>query len=170
MSLYFWFRSDVEAERELASLKEKGRVGDLRVDTDRETGQQYLAVYEDAFDPTATFPNIPSSIVARVTLKDRIYCGFRTEGIYRHEGAELMVKTHVQVHSEMMADRIEREEWQEVTVSGPNVTAVRNIYTLVRQGNLLPEEDWEAEPSVVSAAQLPKRKKWWWPFGRQSKR
>ena len=138
--MYIWLKNGVEEQ--LAALKEQGLLGDVRVETHRNSGKKYVTVYEDVFDP-ASDVSFPEELVEKVTLKDRIHRGFRIEGIYRHEGATLMVKTESRVHSEMMADRIEREEWQEISVVAPNVEKLKAIYTLVRQSKLAPEENWD---------------------------
>ena len=155
--MYIWLKDGVRREERLAALKEQGLLGDVRVETHRNSGKKYIATYEDAFDPTADVPNIPDELIEKVTLKDRIYRGLRTEGVYRHEGAVLLVKSRVEVHSEMMADKIEREEWQDISVSAPNAAVLKAIYTLVRQGKLAPEENWEQDvldvPRVTTPAE-----------------
>jgi hypothetical protein len=138
--MYIWLKNG--AEEQLATLKEQGLLGDIRVETHRNSGKKYVTVYEDVFDPASNV-NFPEELIEKVTLKDRIHRGFRVEGIYRHEGATLMVKTGSRVHSEMMADHIEREEWQEISVAAPNVEKLKSIYTLVRQSKLAPEENWD---------------------------
>lgn len=155
--MYIWLKKDSEKRIEL--LKKEGRLGDVRVETCRSTGEQYIPTYANVFDPTASIPDIPADIVTRVTVKEYIYRGFRTNGIYRNEGAELMVKTHVQVHSTMMSHSVERETFQEINVSGPTVEAVKAIYSLVRQGELQPAEDWELQPKIqkVEAVELPSK-------------
>ncbi|MDP2860186.1 MAG: hypothetical protein Q8N98_00565 [bacterium] len=133
----------------------QGLLGDVKADTSRNAGRKYISIYGDVFDPTTDVPNIPDELIEKVTYKDRIYRGFRTEGVYRHEGAEMVVKTEVKVHSEMMADTIEREEYQEINVSAPSIEALKAIYTLVRQGKLAPEENWEQDVLDVPRATTP---------------
>ena len=138
--MYIWLKNG--AEEQLAALKEQGLLGDVRAETHRNSGKKYVTVYEDVFDPTSDV-NIPEELIEKVTLKNRIHRGFRVEGIYRHEGATLMVRTESRVHSEMMANSIECEEWQEISVAAPNVEKLKTIYTLVRQSKLAPEENWD---------------------------
>ncbi len=138
--MYIWLKKGVEEQ--LATLKEQGLLGDVRVETHRDSGKKYVTVYEDVLDPVSDV-NFPEELIERVTLKDEIHRGFRVEGIYRHEGATLMVKTRSKVHSEMMADHIEREEWQIISVAAPNMEKLKTIYTLVRQSKLAPEENWD---------------------------
>ena len=139
--MYIWLKDG--AEEELDALREKGRLGEIRVSEHSSSGRKHLAIYEDPFDPTADIPDIPEDLIDRVTLQTRIYRGFRTEGLYHDEDAVLMVKSHVRVHSELMADKVEREEWQDINISAPNVAALVAIYTKVRQGQLAPDENWE---------------------------
>lgn len=138
--MYIWLKNG--AEEQLATLKEHGLLGDIKVETHRNSGKKYIMIYEDAIDPTADI-NIPDKFIRKVTLKDKIYRGFCIEGIYRHKGATLMVRTESRVHSEMMATNIEREEWQEISITAPNVKKLKIIYTLVRQKKLAPEEKWD---------------------------
>lgn len=151
--MYIWLK--VGAEEQLATLKEQGLLGDVRVETNRNTGKKYISVYGDVFDPTEDVPSVPINLIEKVTLRDCIYRGLRTEGIYRHEGAEMVVKTRVRVHSEMMADTIEREESQEVSISAPSVDVLKMIYTLVRQGKLAPQENWEERTPITPSATAP---------------
>ena len=145
-TMYLWLKED--GAEGLEALKEKGLLGwDFRPETHRGTGKKFLGVYED-LDPILEV--VPEEIVGRVTMKEQIYRNFRSEGVYRHEGAELTVKTDLRIHSESTATNIEREEYQEISVSGPSVRAAKTIFTLVRQGKLLPEENWEVEPYRVS--------------------
>lgn len=151
--MYIWLNDG--AEEEIEALKEEGRLGDVRVDTAHSSGKKYLSVYGNIFSPTVGVLDVPEELIERVTFQDRIYRGLRTEGVYHHEDATLLVKTEVRVHSEMMADRIEREEWQDISVSAPNMEKLRAIYTLVRQGKLSPDENWgdDAPPTPPSDAQ-----------------
>lgn len=95
-------------------------------------------------------PDIPPELIKMVTGVETIYRGLRTEGLYRKESAELILKTHVRFHpSESFMDMgTGRESWQDITVSGSSVEAVKEIYSLVRQGKLEPEQDWESPPAV----------------------
>ncbi|OGZ32235.1 MAG: hypothetical protein A3H02_00840 [Candidatus Niyogibacteria bacterium RIFCSPLOWO2_12_FULL_41_13] len=136
-----WLKNDVE--KRLAALKEQGLLGDVEVKTHSNSGKKYLNIYEDVFDPTMDALNIPEELIEKVTLRDRIYRGFRMEGIYRNEGATLMVKTEGRTRSDMMGNYIEHEEWQDISVAAPNLEKLRIIYTLVRQNKLSPEENWD---------------------------
>lgn len=138
--MYIWLKKG--AEKRLEELQQKGFLGkELKPETHRGTGRKYLRVYEELDPLPDAIPE--EELVECVTTKERIHRNFRPEGVYRHEGAELTVKTEVRIHSETSATNIEREEYQEFLISGPSVKAVRTIFTLVRQGKLAPEENWE---------------------------
>jgi hypothetical protein len=137
--MHIWLKTG--AEEQLASLKEQGLLGDVRVETHRNSGKKYIVI-EDAIDPASNV-NVPEGLIERVTLKEIIYRGLRAEGIYRHRDATLRVKTGRSVDPGTVEDRIQREEWQEISVAAPNVEQLKTIYTLVRQKRLPPEENWD---------------------------
>lgn len=139
--MFFWLKQG--AEQKLEDLREKGLVGDLKVETDDISGKKYVRVYEELDDPTSELPKCLSELTERVTAKERILRGLRTEGVYRHNGAILIATTG------RYTDKYVREVWQWVNISGPSVEAVRAIYSLFRQGKLKPAEDYEA-PQVQS--------------------
>lgn len=152
--MFIWLKKG--AEENLVALKEQEILWDVKVETDRGTGKRYIHVYEDVFDPATEIPDIPTDLIERVTLKDVIYRGLRTEGVYHcGVGTVMVVKTEVKIHSEMMADTIEREEFQRISISAPSVEALKSIYTLVRQGKLAPEENWEGNTPIASPAHAP---------------
>jgi len=136
--MYIWLREEVDIP--------KG----INPEIHQASGKKYVSIKCDLMDVTITLPTIPDSSIERVTAKDVIeqYRGFRQEGIYRYKGAVLVVKTKSNGQAGM-----DRQEWQEVNVSAPTVVILREIYTLVRQGKLSPDENWE-----VPASQLPKIK------------
>ena len=140
--MYIWLKE--KGEKELKALQQKGVLGkNFRVDTNDDTGKKYLSIYEEELDPLLGI--IPEEIVERVTMKEKIYRNFRPEGIYHHEGAELVVKTEVMIHSNIYVKKIERDEYQDLSISGPSVKVVKTIYSLVRQKKLDPDENWGEE-------------------------
>ncbi|MDP2930693.1 MAG: hypothetical protein Q8N56_03770 [bacterium] len=141
--LYFWFKKG--AEEGIKALRQQGLLGEkLEVKTDGDSGRKYISVYEDPSNPASEIPSIPEELIEKVTIKDyHIYQGFRTEGIYRHEGAVLMLKIHIEIERDFKGGGMERLEWQDVSISAPSVETLKAIYTMVRQGKLKPEEDWE---------------------------
>ncbi|OGZ35183.1 MAG: hypothetical protein A2V60_02085 [Candidatus Portnoybacteria bacterium RIFCSPHIGHO2_01_FULL_39_19] len=147
--LYFWLKKGF-AEEKIKDLQKQGLLGEkLKVETDQELGRKHIPLYEDPFNPATDLPEIPEELIEKVTVKDyRIYRGFRTEGIYRHEGATLMLKTFSEVHGSFMGDHVERDDHQSISISAPSVKALKAIYTIVRQGKLEPEEDWEQDIDV----------------------
>ncbi len=150
--LYFWLKAaDEDVDLKIVSLQEQGLLGNVRVEADWQTGKKYISFHGDFPNPVSEIPNFPVELIEKVTFKDRIYCGFRTEGIYRHDGATLMMRTEVAIHSEI-GHAAEREFWQDISVSAPNVVALAAIYSLVRQGMLAPEENWEQPAPAKSTS------------------
>lgn len=152
MSMYIWLNHEAErsikAHEEGKFSKERvGRLENMEVYADNDSGEKHLIVYGDIFDPTKIMPDVPEKFVKKVTLKERIDQGFRAEGIYRIEGATLLIRSKVRVH--FRGDNIAREEWQEISVSAPNIEMLKAIYTLVRQGDLDPEENWGGDTPLT---------------------
>ena len=139
--MYLWLKQDVEEQ--LRVLKEQGLVGDLRVETDRTSGKKYISMYTEVGDPTSEIAEVLGDLAERVTAKDRIFRGLRAQGVYRHNGATLTVKTGMQSRD------YSQEVWQWVNISGPSVETVEVIYSLFRQGKLTPEENWEKRISLT---------------------
>lgn len=134
MTTYVWLRSG--AEERLAALNDQQVYVGPQIKIDHTSGTKYVVVHEDIFaNPTS----VPNELVEKVTVRDVTYRGFRTEGIYRRGKAVLIVKsTHT--------SEAGRSRWyQEISVSAPTMRAAKKIYSLVRQGELLPEENWEAD-------------------------
>ncbi|OGH90381.1 MAG: hypothetical protein A2469_01220 [Candidatus Magasanikbacteria bacterium RIFOXYC2_FULL_40_16] len=150
MSIYIWLRPD--AVEKLEDLKKQGilRVG---VELDNRTGKPYVSLYWDIIDPAAPDLSVPQEIVERVTIRETIYRGFRTEGLYRHCEVELMVKTGVK--SKGPGDCV---ECQEVSASAPDVDQLRGAYSLLRQGKLQPCERWEDEDPPTPPAKTQKNR------------
>ena len=133
--MYLWLKQG--AEEQLQAFKEQGLVGDLRVETDHISGKKYILTYTEVSDPTSEIAEALGDLTERVTAKDRIVSGLRAEGVYRHNGATLTVKTGMHSY-----EGYSREVWQRVNISGPSVETVKAIYSLFRQGKLTPEENW----------------------------
>ena len=151
LTMFIWLKDG--AGEKLADLKKQGLLGDVKVETNRDTGKKYVPIYGDVFDPAAAVPIIPTDLIERVTLQDRIHRGLRTEGVYRHDGAELVLKTDISFNSGPFDE--EDREYQNVNVSAPSVKLLKEIYTLVRQGKLAPEENWEAPILTTPSATKP---------------
>jgi len=105
-----------------------------------ENGMRYIGI---PFPDMTPLPDIPEELVECVTrMKNEIYHGLRREGIYRHKGAQLVVVTTRHLKTSAYYQRME--------IIGPSVASVNEIYSLVRQGELQPDEDWEAPMSTPS--------------------
>lgn len=138
---YIWLKENVL--KEIEKLKKKEKMGDLKVEKDKESGKSYIAIWEDIFSPVTEFPNVPEELIERVTVKEhKIYKGLRKEGIYYHEGTTLMVTTIINVYSEMMAESVEVEEYQYINVSAPTIEKLKVAFSMLRQGKLTPDENW----------------------------
>jgi len=142
-----WLKEGVDPQAE-----ELGRWG-VHVKTHR-TGRNYIEFDYELYDPTAELPIIPDEYVDRVTVHESIHRGFRTDGIYRHEGAELVARRRAGPFSMSSG----ATPYQYICIGGPTVGAVMTIYSMFRLGTLLPEEDWEAEqypaPTQIESAQV----------------
>ncbi len=112
------------------------------MEIDPGTGRFYIEIGWN--DLLSLAPDISGDLVERVTWSETINRGFRTEGLYRHERAELVVKTEEETDYDGM-DKT-RTSHQVISVSGPSVDTARKIYSLVRQLKLQPEENWEVKP------------------------
>jgi len=127
MSMYLWLKPNSRAR--VQQLVTNRVLGDLKVETDRDSGQEVIKGWGDVGDPMS--PKLPVALrdlVDRVTAETQIYSGFRREGIYSHEGVTLAVKTG--------------SDCQAIKIIGPSVDAVNEAYSLLRQGELTPTEDW----------------------------
>lgn len=153
----FWFKDGVEDSQTGPFLGKKysGGFEELRVCSF--SGKKYYDTHMDFLDLTTELPCAAfADLVEKVTIKDHIiHHGFRTDGVYYHQGSSLVVETKETVHSgkwdEYGGTKIEREVWQIVSITAPSVEALRAIYSQFRQGVLKPTEDWEANSRAPQA-------------------
>ena len=145
--MYLWLKQG--AEEQLQFFKEQGLVGDLRVITDDSSGKKYINTYTEVGNPINEIVECLGDLTEKVTSQNRIYRGFRAEGVYRHNGATLMAKTSGNFHDHL------QESWQWVNISGPSIEAVETIYSLFRQGKLAPEENWENDATIAPPVSAP---------------
>jgi len=144
----FWFKDGV-VEEQLAALKKDEYLGGPKqvVKTCRFSGKKYMDTYMDFLNPTTEVPNASlAELIEKITVKDhRISRGFRTDGVYHYDGAVLSAEIHESIRFSLnMFDRTEREMWQGISITAPNVEALRAIYSQFRQGLLKPTKDYEA--------------------------
>lgn len=97
---------------------------------------------------------IPQELVRKVTLKEVLHTGFRTEGVYRDGDVKITVQSRVTGMS------FEREKYQDVFAVGPSAEAMLLAYSKFRSGKLEPTENWEvkqskAEPPIAPATEAP---------------
>ena len=131
---YYWLRPGTEEK--LATLREQGLLGDVEVSLCKKTGRRYIVVYDDPMNPAMATLAIPQDVIDKVTYTDKIYADLRQQGIYRHRGGEMVVNTMYD-HSDEC-----HYEYQEIGISAPSLEVLKEIYTLVRQRKLEPEENW----------------------------
>jgi hypothetical protein len=131
--MYLWIKQG--SEQEATALG-------FRVEKDDVSGLPYVPLHSfNVCDPTRA-PLSPQlvALVDRVTELDSIHSGFRKDGIYRRDGCELVAKKHLNVSLSLGDDT----EKQELSISGPTVEAVDEMYSLFREGKLgEPDVDWE---------------------------
>jgi hypothetical protein len=137
----FWLKKDL-------TLEDRERFNRFDIYTCPISEQNYIDTGLDFLDPATPDPSDDlADIIEEVTVeKYRIDCGFRTDGVYNHRGAVLVVQTHEQVYGTPSENptQIERMIWQEISIRAMSVQALRSIYSKFRQGSLQPTEDWEA--------------------------
>ena len=131
--LRVYFKDDPKVEdlgKEISLLSEKGR--------------RYINIYYPHSD---SIPEIPKDLIECVTLVDsEVYGVLRRQGVYRHREGKLVVDTHKSTK--------DGSYFQGMEGSGPTIASIMEIYSLVRQGKLWPEEDWEAPQIVPSRINL----------------
>jgi hypothetical protein len=136
MSIRFWL-----SPKGVAAIEEKGgkkyilevlRVNDV-------DGIWYTDIGGDAIDPSMVIPAIPREFIRKVTYIEDFHSGFRTDGLYRHKGATARIETHEvhRGHAEITVSR-----WQTIFVSARSVRTLRQIYSMVRSGELKPDVNW----------------------------
>lgn len=90
-------------------------------------------------------PDVSSGLapfVTRVTVMERIYAGFRTEGVYEIGTATLWLKNS---HEETgNGYDCQTRDCQDIEIYAPSIESARAIYEEVRTGMLAPTLDFEA--------------------------
>lgn len=142
--MYLWLKDG--AEEKLEALKEKKLVGNLRAETDATSGKKYVCTDTEISDPTSEIATCLCELAKKVTIRERIFRGLRTEGIYHYNGVTLIVKTQ---RSFGRGSPDSNELCQDLSISGPTVERVRVAYSLFRQGKLQPTEAW-GEPAPIT--------------------
>ena len=115
------------------------------VDTSKQSDGKYITFYLDPTDPTVDMPRIKRSEVKAITFDDSYHEGFHPEGIYKHRGAKAVVRTNVDVRRPFATNSMDQtsiERKQNISITAKSFIALRNIYTQIRQGNIMPTEEW----------------------------
>ncbi len=91
-------------------------------------------------DTIFSFSLIPSDWIERATLIDRLFAQdeFRSSGIYRWRKGVLEIRTSC------IEERLKSEIclYQTIQASASDISTLESLYSLVRQGKLLPKENW----------------------------
>jgi len=139
--MYIWLKQGTRKQVEalLESLQTEKRTLNLEVTS--EGGQDHIVLHCFRLGPAEVFPDFLQEYVEKVTYLTTIDNpeGFRTEGLYRLNGAELTV--HTRTSGNMNSEKV----WQEVNISAPSYASLLKIYYALRRGDLVPKENWEAK-------------------------
>ncbi|MFA4831601.1 MAG: hypothetical protein WC618_05585 [Patescibacteria group bacterium] len=138
MSTKIWLKPGQGIVDLIEMDKKEGKLPrNLKVETDHDTGEKVITSDVELFDPTSKLPAVPAQYFDRVTYWGIIEGYLRTEGVYRHHGAEMLLVTKKTYTSN------DSEIYQEARILARSLESLQEIYSLVRQGKLLPVEDWE---------------------------
>jgi hypothetical protein len=103
--------------------------------------------YLDISFPDSEPPlDVPQDLIECVTLREGEILGYlRRQGVYKRDGSRLVLETHQYTKGGY---------FQNMEGSGPTIASLMELYSLVRQGKLWPEEDWEAPQSAPPRVNL----------------
>ncbi len=138
-------------EEGVEALNEEGKV---KIEWDLKTGKDPYIAHYGPLDQSFTGAGVPSKYVRCVTWKGRVTNHFRTDGIYRHGKAVMQLETIKQLHKPYGGQENWEPIWQisqEFSIQAPSCEAAMEIYSLVRQGAIMPAENWEQpqRPTMV---------------------
>lgn len=143
MSMFLWLKN-----RDCVAGY-SGKHFDVRTGLGPHGTEAYFISVSDPCDPTRFMPSeeILQNVV-HVTCRTTISRGLRTDGIYRYDWAELTART---INQGSISDCV----WaQELAIMGLTVKAVDEIYSLFRQGQLEPAENWEPQDAKDAIAPI----------------
>jgi hypothetical protein len=156
--MFMWLKPG--AEKRVKELMANHVLGDFKIYTQDNTGKKYITVYGNILSPTTEIPNIPDELIDTVTLKEEFENdrGFCAEGLYQlGEEAELLVTDSHQTISSGYGDEILNR--QDIEARAKTVTAMKEIYSLVRQHKLSPAQNWESNHHAYLTTRLVVSKK-----------
>jgi hypothetical protein len=141
MLLYFWIKKG--AEKLFQDMQDQGLLGKgLKAELDPSSNRYRISFWGDPMNPAIVLPTIPDEIVEKVTMLDEaIYQGFVPDGKYYYKNAVLMARLEIFGSIQIPKKR------QFISIGAPNIEEFRTIYTLVRQRQLDPHENWMGDPS-----------------------
>lgn len=106
-----------------------------------ENGVPYIALSGDILSPIFTAYAQDYSIVSRVTYTTSFAEGFRPEGLYANDDCTARVQTQVSP-----------SRHQIISISGPTIPDVKEMYYQVRGGALKPDTNWHVAYEDLKAA------------------
>jgi hypothetical protein len=154
MSLRIWLTAagskaiETKQETVYGKIKEVRRLEKLEVRSD-EGSDDYITIYDDPLDPASAIPTVARKYVKRVSFIDKLFAGFRTNGIYKFKGATARIET-VEDTGGLGINQFNRR-YQTISISAGSVKTLREIYIKVRAGELRPKHNWgdaEFEPEA----------------------
>lgn len=137
MATIIWCKPEVTQEQliNLGFLVEKGltKTGQIIQKGEVYGNPTTLSIFlRDITDPTDRYPEIPQDIIDKVTMRDRIYSGFVSEGIYEHKTCTIKVEYQ---------DTGNRPN-QFICIAGDSIADVKEAHSMLRTGMLDPKQEW----------------------------
>ena len=158
MTIRYWLKPlpeeviDVRQESFLGNNKDVDYLNGHQIEDDG-SGSKYIEVRTDPTNPASSVPTtIDRKYVKRVTFVGTYYSGFRTDGVYKFKGATAHVVTLHRIHkgTNYEGKAIEKEVYQQISISAGSVRTLREIYSAVREGELEPCENWSISQSALN--------------------
>ena len=123
-----------------------------RISLSSDKGGKCYTIHHPHSEPSL---DIPKELIECVTLIDsEVYTSSLRPGVYKRDGNRFVVDTHKGTR--------DGSYFQSIEGSGPTIGSIMENYSLLRQGKLWPEEDWEAPQIVPSRINLKGLLKSYW--------
>ncbi len=142
----------IEFRKEKLTLEDAMRRWDAGEILTNERPQVLTSGYVGVFLKYATMPEfakhedplIPEDLEPYYIYRGRLFDNWRShEGVYSFEGIDEMLVQHD-------VDGAVRERYSRVAIAGKSLTALRDAYIALRDGNLRPTKNWSS-PGTVAA-------------------
>jgi hypothetical protein len=122
--MYLWLKK--------GSAEELKKIG-LGVKKDHASGRDYHEIFlGNVIDPTRKISDTVKALVEEITVIEHIYYNFQKDGVYKKDGVTILAEKQPG----------ENRDCQKLSISGPTLEKVEEIYTLFRQGKLVPTKKW----------------------------